>query len=157
VLSPVRPLWAHALGCADADPASMRAPPPCSPAHAHALPHAIAASDGGPLTKKHRRDSSAGSHLLDVLSHELGITAAQTEQLQGCRENIRKARALRGAALGCPAPTAPRIGRCPCALALCLRLCRALPSSRADACPRFPVRCHARWSHASLTCRTARY
>lgn len=53
-----------------------------------------AASDGGPLTKRHRRDSSAGAHLLDVLSVELGITQAQTEQLIEFRDAIRKARAL---------------------------------------------------------------
>lgn len=51
-------------------------------------------SDGGPLTKRHRRDSSAGSHLLEVLSAELGITAAQAEQLAQFRDDIRKDREI---------------------------------------------------------------
>ncbi|KAG8469573.1 hypothetical protein KFE25_006028 [Diacronema lutheri] len=51
-------------------------------------------SDGGPLTKKHRRDSSAGSHLLEVLSSELGLTAEQKEQLAVLRDSIRKDREI---------------------------------------------------------------
>ncbi|KAJ1640919.1 hypothetical protein T492DRAFT_898048 [Pavlovales sp. CCMP2436] len=56
--------------------------------------NAGAASDGGPLTKRHRRDSSAGTHLMEVLSMELGITKEQTEQLAEWRDAIRKDREI---------------------------------------------------------------
>mmetsp|Transcript_3740 Transcript_3740/g.10525 ORF Transcript_3740/g.10525 Transcript_3740/m.10525 type:complete len:474 (+) Transcript_3740:247-1668(+) len=51
-------------------------------------------SDGGPLTKKHRRDSSAGTHLMEVLATELGITKEQSEKLQELRDAIRKDREI---------------------------------------------------------------